>query len=755
MGNLFEGLHSGIDTLQRSAQQEISKLRPWAENLEREMKPAMARVEEEFGSAFGKFGFNFGRDRVDSHVMDTTGIPGIGSLLGADLDPFSLFGLARKNWWEGPNVCIDRKVFEEDTVESESVEEEQKSNFFTMDTSFTSCRDDLNFHECTSKINRNGVKKTVTVRHQCCFGHERSNDGTTGCTQMVMEDLASTLKGMGVSEFTALLQENGMLDTLESNVTLFAPSDDAIEDFRHDLQQLNTLENDKNSYNIDDGLSYRRKKRELTIVETPALDEILEAHMIEGFMDTADVHDEDILESVNGLDIRMTVYNTYPQRAVMANCAKVTSRDHYSTNGVIHIVDKVMLPATKTLKEMIENDVQLASLKAVLEKSNLLEKLGEPGQYTLLAPSNEAFASLEPEMVNKIERGNGCSKDILLHHLLPNVICSGVIESKAKTLNINEKYVILARNEEDQVFVENDATIVTRDIMGTNGVIHIIDKVLIPEAARTVIEVLEESHMTTLEELFKAAGMDEALDSMQNMTIFAPSEKALAALPQQFLDDLRQDPEKLKEFLMYHISTPKTCHCDMENNKLIKTGIPNKKLRINAYGGLIPFVDQEPSTFTVQCAKITHMDSEVCGGMIHTIDKVLTAPVGNLVDLLKLDPKHSKLVELIEYAEMETFLNDHTGPLTIMAPTNGAFQNMDDDTREKIFEDKELASKVVKHHVLKEMLCCSGITRNFMFFDQSTKITLLDDDVLNVRRSNGGYLYADRAELTTCDMVST
>jgi len=131
-------------------------------------------------------------------------------------------------------------------------------------------------------------------------------------------------------------------------------------------------------------------------IETPALDQILKAHMVEGFVDTADVHDEDILKSVTGLDVRMTVYNTYPQRAVMANCAKVTSRDHYSTNGVIHIVDKVMLPATKTLKEMIENDVQLASLKAVLEKSNLLEKLGEPGQYTLLAPSNEAFASLEP-----------------------------------------------------------------------------------------------------------------------------------------------------------------------------------------------------------------------------------------------------------------------------------------------------------------------------------------------------------------------
>ena len=210
---------------------------------------------------------------------------------------------------------------------------------------------------------------------------------------MVMEDLPSTLRGMGVSEFTALLEENGMMDQMKNNVTVFAPSDDAIEDFRHDLQQLNSLENEKNSYNIDDGLSYR-KKRELTIVETPALDEILMNHMVEGFLDTADIHDEDVLDSVTGHKIRMTVYNTYPQRAVMANCAKVTSRDHYSKNGVVHIVDKVMMPATKTLREMVESDVQLSSLKAVLEKSNLLERLAEPGQWTLLAPSNNAFNNL-------------------------------------------------------------------------------------------------------------------------------------------------------------------------------------------------------------------------------------------------------------------------------------------------------------------------------------------------------------------------
>ena len=45
--------------------------------------------------------------------------------------------------------------------------------------------------------------------------------------------------------------------------------------------------------------------------------------MVEGFLDTASINDEQILETVNGYDIRMTVYNTYPQRSVMANCAKV------------------------------------------------------------------------------------------------------------------------------------------------------------------------------------------------------------------------------------------------------------------------------------------------------------------------------------------------------------------------------------------------------------------------------------------------
>ncbi len=60
--------------------------------------------------------------------------------------------------------------------------------------------------------------------------------------------------------------------------------------------------------------------------------------------------------------------------------------------------------------------------------------------------------------------------------------------------------------------------------------------------------------------------------------------------------------------------------------------------------------------------------------------------------------------------------------------------------------DKELAAKVVKHHVLKNHLCCAGITKSILFFDTSNKRTL-GGDIISVRRSNGGYLYADRCQI--------
>ena len=89
------------------------------------------------------------------------------------------------------DVCIDRKVINEDGEETlddgeedDGVERRRHGKFMRMDMSFTTCRDDHNYHECTTQMSRNGETKKVTVRHQCCYGFERSSDGSIGCTKV-------------------------------------------------------------------------------------------------------------------------------------------------------------------------------------------------------------------------------------------------------------------------------------------------------------------------------------------------------------------------------------------------------------------------------------------------------------------------------------------------------------------------------------------------------------------------------------------
>ena len=69
--------------------------------------------------------------------------------------------------------------------------------------------------------------------------------------------------------------------------------------------------------------------------------------------------------------------------------------------------------------------------------------------------------------------------------MLPNVICSSVVEGKVRTVNLLDRYVNLTRSTDDKVFVEENAQLIIKDLMGTNGVLHIIDKVVIPDACKS------------------------------------------------------------------------------------------------------------------------------------------------------------------------------------------------------------------------------------------------------------------------------
>ena len=211
------------------------------------------------------------------------------------------------------------------------------------------------------------MKKTIIVRSFCCHGYRRQL-GQPGCAEVDMKKLEDTVREIGGLEFLVLLDENNMLDKLEENMTVFAPTNEAIEDFHRDLIELNSIDSGMEVVNnVDDGLKSRRKKRELIITEAPRLQDIILAHMTKGFISVADMEDEALVKteaSGNG-KIRMNVYNTLPQKVIMANCAKIISRNNFATNGIVHMVDKVIVPATHTVGKIISEDLGFEQFSAV------------------------------------------------------------------------------------------------------------------------------------------------------------------------------------------------------------------------------------------------------------------------------------------------------------------------------------------------------------------------------------------------------
>ena len=242
------------------------------------------------------------------------------------------------------------------------------------------------------------------------------------------------------------------------------------------------------------------------------------------------------------------------------------------------MVDKVIVPAKHTVGQIISQDLGFEMFAEALEKSGLMKQLSEEGQFTVFAPSDVAMDKLDNDIRERLMSGNGCAADILKNHILPNVICSSIIEGKAKTNNLMERFVTMDRDEEGDVLVDG-IKLKMKDIVGTNGVIHVIEDVLVPESARTAVDALKTREMNTILDLFDSAHLTEAVSDMSNMTLFVPTEKALAELPDTFIEELKSDSEKLKEFLMYHVATPRKCKCDLENNLMLQTGRGDQKVR--------------------------------------------------------------------------------------------------------------------------------------------------------------------------------
>ncbi|NWT04586.1 BGH3 protein, partial [Mionectes macconnelli] len=195
---------------------------------------------------------------------------------------------------------------------------------------------------------------------------------------------------------------------------------------------------------------------------------------------------------------------------VTVNCARLLKADHHATNGVVHVIDKVIATTTNTIQQIVETEDSLETLRAAVAASDLNSLLESEGQYTLLAPTNEAFEKIPRETLNRILGDPEALRDLLNHHILKSAMCAEAIIA-GLTMETLEGTTLDVGCSGEELTLNGKPIIANKDVLATNGVVHFVNELLIPDSAKTLFELAQESEVSKSTEFFRQAGLSSHL----------------------------------------------------------------------------------------------------------------------------------------------------------------------------------------------------------------------------------------------------
>jgi uncharacterized surface protein with fasciclin (FAS1) repeats len=217
---------------------------------------------------------------------------------------------------------------------------------------------------------------------------------------------------------------------------------------------------------------------------TGALAQILLYHVVGGQALSTDLSDGQTITTLLGEDITVTI----GMNGVMINNATVVVADILADNGVVHVIDAVLLPPSPqptTVVDIIVNSDVHNTLEAAVVAAGLVETLSGTGPFTVFAPTDAAFAALPAGTVETLLADpTGTLTDILLYHVVGAQALSTDLTNGQTVTTLQGQAVTVTINA-DGVFI-NNAQVTVADIVTDNGVIHVIDAVLLPEQPNSV-----------------------------------------------------------------------------------------------------------------------------------------------------------------------------------------------------------------------------------------------------------------------------
>jgi len=251
--------------------------------------------------------------------------------------------------------------------------------------------------------------------------------------------------------FTTLVkavQEAGLVEALSGPgpLTVFAPTDEAFAEIP--AETLNALLQDKEK-----------------------LTSVLTYHVVAGNLLGAQVVRKNSIITLQGGAMSVDISD-----GIKVDDANIIETDIRASNGRIHVIDKVLMP-----KNIVETAVGAGifnTLVTAVQEAGLVDVLSGPGPFTVFAPTDAAFAKVPASVLNDLLADKEQLAQVLTYHVVPGKLMAEdvVAMDKIKTVQGNE---ITVNYDCSGVMVDN-ALVVNTDIVASNGVIHVIDGVILP-----------------------------------------------------------------------------------------------------------------------------------------------------------------------------------------------------------------------------------------------------------------------------------
>ncbi|MCJ8742457.1 hypothetical protein PDJAM_G00082360 [Pangasius djambal] len=522
------------------------------------------------------------------------------------------------------------------------------------------------FSTCRNWYQKSICGKKAIVLYECCPGYMKL-EGMRGCPAAIPIDTIYRTLGLLKLDIT---QQYSDLSKIREEIdgagsyTMFAPSNDAWEQL--DVTARNALVNNAQTelYNT------------------------LRYHMVNKRFLTKDLKNDMTLQSTynkQGLHI-----NHYSNGVVTVNCARIIHANQVSTNGVVHVIDRVISAVGNSIRDVIQSNEELSSFReAANVESSLLERLGKSGHYTLFAPTNKAFDRLDNDALERILNDKTVLQAFLQYHLLSSVQCSEAIMAGTAYETL-EGSVIEIGCDGDSLTVNGIKMVLKKDIITSNGVIHLIDQVLIPDSAKQVIELVGDSQRM-FGDMVSEMGLSAAMRPGTEYTLLAP-------LNGVFTDEIMAlDQHLLKIILENHILKLRVTLKDLYNGQLLET-LGGKLLRVFVYRTAV----------CIENACMIRGSKEGSNGALHLMRSLIRLPEKTMFEMLKADGRFTIFLKLMEKAEMTEMLKQE-GSYTIFAPTDEAFKEMSEDDMKLLTSDINILRTILLYHFSNGVFINGGL----------------------------------------------